>query len=157
MSGKEAGCFDLGLANKVGQVLEILNDKYELDGYEIVDKFTSSKLFEHIVDWDVAVVSQSRYYIAGLFMEEFADMELKKTEFDFTESLFWYGYLIMRWCQIEDINGKYIADNFNTKSILQGFPVLHTLSIENAIAHIKIDDKKPVRDKNKESIGKEQV
>lgn len=137
----DTGCFDLGLANKVGQVLEILNNKYKLDGYDVVDKFTGSKLFEHIVDWDVSIVSQSRYYIAGLFMEEFADVKLKKTEFDFTESLYWYGYLIMRWCQIEGIDGKYIVDNFNIKSILQGFPALHTLSIENAIAHIKIDDR----------------
>lgn len=65
------GFFDLSLANKVGYVLGILNTKYNFDAYEIIERFTSSNLFEHIIDWDVAVVSQSKYYIADLFLEEF--------------------------------------------------------------------------------------
>ena len=44
------GFFDLSLANKVGYVLGILNTKYNFDAYEIIERFTSSNLFEHIID-----------------------------------------------------------------------------------------------------------
>lgn len=135
------GFFDLSLANKVGYVLGILNTKYNFDAYEIIERFTSSNLFEHIIDWDVAVVSQSKYYIADLFLEEFEKDLPMKNSINNSDALFWYGYLITRWCIQEQIYGKDISENYNIISILQSYDVLHSLSIDNAIDHIKLDDR----------------
>ena len=48
----------------------------------------------------------------------------------------------MRWIQIENVSNKYIYKTYDLNKILDEFDVLHTLSIENAIDHIKEDDRK---------------
>lgn len=139
---ERAGIFELTLARKIGDVLRILNQEYHFDSLELVADFTVSRLFQQIMDWDVSIVSQGKYYIAQLFVEEYQEKLPVKCGYDDSEALYWYGYLLTRWCQIEQTTGKEIYEQYNVRSILQAYDVLHTLSIENAIEHIKMDDKR---------------
>lgn len=139
----KAGVFELALANKVGKVLEILANKYNYDPEALFAAFVSSDVFEHIMDWDVAVVSQSRYYIAQLCAEEFGDnVRESEAHTEYTDDLFWLGYLLTRWCQIENIKGRDIANEYDLDAIYWEYETLHTLSIESAIDHIKEDDRR---------------
>lgn len=140
---ENTGIFELALADKVGRVLGILGNKFGYEAEALSAAFASSEVFEHIIDWDVAVVSQSRYYIADLCAEEFGDSVLKSSDgASFSDDLFWMGYLLTRWCQIEGTTGKEIAEKYDISSIFWGYDVLHTLSVESAIAHIKEDDRR---------------
>lgn len=70
----KASFFDLSLANKIGQVLEILYNDKCIDKYEIINRFIISDTFTNIIDWDISLVSQSRYYIADVLTDEFKDI-----------------------------------------------------------------------------------
>ena len=60
---------DIVIAEKIGKVLEYLVKEKSYDLYDVCSKWLYSKTFFSILDDDVSVYSQSRFYIARHFEE----------------------------------------------------------------------------------------
>ena len=56
------------------------------------------------------------------------------------DDLFWFGYIVAYWFFLDGTTGKEMLHKYDMKHSLDGYDVLHTLSVRTAIEKIKEDD-----------------
>jgi len=97
-----------------------------------------SEIFERIIDGDVALCSQAKYYIARSFMNENRSRldAVQPAETMLAETLFWLDYLITYWCLEYQEMPKNILKRYDMESIAYSYETLHSLSIKSAIEKI---------------------
>ena len=134
---------DIIIAEKIGKVLEYLVKEKSYDLYDVCSKWLYSKTFFSILDDDVSVYSQSRFYIARHFEENSGPfLQGEVNNISFSDVAYWFGYLVTYWCYSYEIKGKDISSKYNVQKIIEDYDTLHTLSVKTAIQKIMEDDYK---------------
>lgn len=139
--------FTLKLIEKIGAVFALAMAEKQYDRYQFLKKWCASETCEAIADFDETICSQGRLYILENFEIEYKDdlPDIDSASALYEEDMFWFGYLLTYWHFLDGTTGKEVLRRYDVCRILDGYDVLHTLSIPLAIENIKEDDRKCVK------------
>lgn len=128
---------ELKLCEKVGKILIEAKKIYRGNDFILIAAWLSSNVFSEMISGNEVYCSQAKTYVARCFMEEIAFCDdTENVEID-DDVLYWFGYIVSYWCFSEEIEPCCIAQNYDLKSILDAYEMLHSLSVKTAIEKIK--------------------
>ena len=138
----EIDFIELMLIEKLGKVLAYAVRERKYNRYELIEKWLSSETFYDAVTFDVSLSSQALTYILSRLEKEYEGNLPTIDEHSplYEDDLFWFGYVVAYWFFLDGTTGKEMLQKYDMKHSLDGYDVLHTLSVRTAIEKIKEDD-----------------
>lgn len=130
---------ELKLCEKVGKILIEAKKLHKGSDYALVLAWLDSEVFAEIIKGNEVYCSQARTYVARCFINE-ADIADDGEDIQIDDDvLFWFGYLVTYWCFEKDSLPDSIARQYDIASILNGYEMLHSISVKMAMDKIMED------------------
>jgi len=126
------------ICNAVADTFEIASTKkYHPVFY--TELFLQSQTAIELQNLNPTIYCQSPlYHFNSLEMElKASGKKVVYSKEEYTEEMYWAGYLFMYWLFKEDVSPKELCDSYDILGILQNYDVLHTVSCDVAIDKIK--------------------
>lgn len=132
------GFTEKAVCRKIGKTFE-LAAKEGFHPVEFSMFWLQSDACKRLAALDFNDIAQSALYQLNSIKMELgaAKQVLPACESDYSDIMFWAGYLFMYWIYQDEIEGAKIAEAYDVEGILARFDTLHTLSCKTAIEEIK--------------------
>ena len=132
------GFTEKAVCRKIGKTFE-LAAKEGFHPVEFSMFWLQSDVCKRLAALDFNDIAQSALYqLNSIKMElQATKVVLLVCESDYSDIMFWAGYLFMYWIYQDEIEGNQIAEAYDVEGILARFDTLHTLSCKTAIEEIK--------------------
>lgn len=134
---------ELKLIEKIGNVFASAMTERKYNRYQFIKQWCASDTCQSVSEFDETLCSQAKSYILRTFEKE-CESNLPEIDNDsplYEEDMFWFGYLLTYWHFLDGTSGKDVVKEYDVCKILDGYDVLHTLSIKVAIEKIREDDR----------------